>query len=127
MARRSARPAPGKNPPAPASGPAVSTVALAAPFVVAALTVIAYANACSNVIIHDDRFFYPSRAGSMRDRSPACSARRPVGCDGNSGGGLPAPALVSLAIDTALFRGGGLGAHVMNVVFHVLATLESTR
>src|SRR5437762_5926585 len=97
-------------------------VALLAPLAVALVTLVAYASASMDVIVHDDRYFYPSRA----PLDVAAFFRKDVwgAATGSSVGGLYRPLLLlSLAIDTIVFRGGALAAHRENVVLHLVATL----
>jgi protein O-mannosyl-transferase len=94
---------------------------LAAALAVAVVTLVAYASASAGVIVHDDRFFYPSHAHSLLDffRKDVWGA-----ATGSSIGGLYRPLLLlSLALDTALFGGSGLAAHRVNIALHVTATL----
>ena len=116
VSRRDARPRPGP-------GPARSPLSWLAPLVVALLTATAYANAPGNVIVHDDRFFYPSR-GPLDAESIVGFFRRDVWGAATGVPGLYRPfLLLSLAIDTDLFGGSALAAHRLNVAFHVGATL----
>ena len=107
----------------PAPHIARSPIARLAPLAVALVTLIAYANAPGNVIVHDDRFFYPSR-GPLDAESIVGFFRRDVWGAATGVPGLYRPfLLLSLAIDTDLFGGSALAAHRLNVAFHVGATL----
>src|SRR5437870_8963390 len=100
-----------------------SPIARLAPLAVALVTLIAYANAPGNVIVHDDRFFYPSR-GPLDATSLVGFFQRDVWGAATGVPGLYRPfLLLSLAIDTALFGGSPLAAHRVNVALHVGATL----
>ena len=114
--RKAARARPGPH-------AARSPLARLAPVAVALVTAIAYANAPGNVIVHDDRFFYPSH-GPLDAASIVGFFRRDVWGAATGVPGLYRPfLLLSLAIDTDLFGGSALAAHRMNVAFHVGATL----
>ena len=103
--------------------PARAPIARLAPVAVALLTAIAYANAPGNVIVHDDRFFYPSR-GPLDAATIIGFFRRDVWGTATGIPGLYRPfLLLSLAIATDHFGGSALAAHRMNVAFHVGATL----
>lgn len=94
-----------------------------APLAVAVVTAIAYANISADVLIHDDRFFYPSPS-PLDGSAIAGFFRRDVWGPATGVPGLYRPLLLlSLAIDTALFHGSALAAHRVNIALHVAATL----
>ncbi len=117
-------PAPGRDVPTPrAPGFAPTWLRWAAPLLVAILTLLVFSNAAPDAIVHDDKFFVPSRFRLDADSVVRVFHQHTWTSAGSSEGVYRPLLLLSIAADGAHHGNSPRGYHTTNILLNAAAAL----
>jgi tetratricopeptide (TPR) repeat protein len=102
---------------------ASSVVTLVAGAAVAVLAALAYVNSISPATVHDDSFFVPARHDLSSASLVQMFSEDTWASTGNPAGTYRPLAILSIAVNGAMFGRDARGYHATNVVLHAIASL----